>query len=99
MRRREGIGVDDQLISPGERVKLIRDPSQDAEDAFGRLLRYVEFNGRDVGRKQIHRGWAQVFVFKTPFDRVRSYRRQRDGAKQKDRGAWGLCGGDFHLPL
>lgn len=88
-----------KLLDPGDRVKLIRDPSQDGRDAFDRLLRYVEIGGRDVGRKQIRRGWAQVYVFETPFERVRSYRRQRDGARQHDRGAWRRCDGDFHQPL
>ena len=88
-----------QLLAPGDRVKLIRDRSQDAIDAYDRLLRYVEIGGRDVGRKQIRRGWAQVYVFERPFERVRSYRRQRDSAKKRGRGAWDRCDGDFHQPL
>ena len=45
------------LLSRGTRITLIRDRSQDNRDAFGRLLRYVERRGRDVGKRQIARGW------------------------------------------
>lgn len=87
------------LLQPGDRVKLIRDRTQDAVDAYGRLLRYVEFNGRDVGRVQVRRGWAKVYVFETPFLRVRGYRSKRNSARSADRGVWGKCGGDFHQSL
>lgn len=87
------------LLDPGNRVKLIRDPSQDRRDRYGRLLRYVERRSHDVGRKQLSRGWAQVYVFDKPFKRVRSYRRHRDRARRHDRGVWKRCDGDFHRPI
>ena len=84
------------MLSPGDRVRLIRDRSQDNRDAYRRLLRYVIKNGRDVGRKQIHRGWAEVYVFERPFRRVGSYRRQEHKAEKHDRGVWHRCDGHFH---
>ena len=84
------------MLSPGDRVRLIRDRSQDNKDAYRRLLRYVTKNGRDVGRKQIHRGWAEVYVFERPFKRVGSYRRQEQKAEKHDRGVWNRCDGHFH---
>jgi endonuclease YncB( thermonuclease family) len=87
------------LHKPGDRVGLIRDRSQDNRDRYGRLLRYVEQNGRDVGHAQLRRGWASVYVFERPFARVHSYRRARDRARHADRGVWKRCGGDFHEPL
>jgi endonuclease YncB( thermonuclease family) len=59
----------------GNRVKLIRDRSQDNHDAYDRLLRYVERSGRDIGRKQVRKGWAKPYVFESPFRRLGSYRR------------------------
>jgi endonuclease YncB( thermonuclease family) len=72
---------------------------KDNRDRFGRLLRYVERNDRDVGGKQIALGWAEVFVFERPFKRVGKYRRAEDKARAGSRGVWDLCGGDFHEPL
>ena len=88
-----------RMLSVGNRVRLIRDRSQDNRDAYGRLLRYVERKGDDVGRKQIRSGWAKPYVFESPFQRLGSYRRARDRARSNDRGVWQRCDGDFHLPL
>ena len=88
-----------RLLSRGDRVRLIRDRSQDNRDVYDRLLRYVERSGRDVGRKQLNRGLAEVYVFDSPFARVGSYRRQRNAARAADRGSWRSCGGNFHEPL
>ena len=78
------------------KVKLVRDRSQDNRDIYDRLLRYVEKGGRDIGRKQVGRGWAKVYVFDTPFARVGTYRRARNSARSHDRGVWNACGGHFH---
>jgi endonuclease YncB( thermonuclease family) len=88
-----------RLLDRGDGVTLIRDRSQDNRDRYGRLLRYVERGGTDVGKKQIGRGWADVYVFERPFKRVGRYRKARDKAKARSRGVWDLCGGDFHKPL
>jgi endonuclease YncB( thermonuclease family) len=63
------------------------------------LLRYVERGKKDVGRAQIARGWAEVFVFEDPFKRVRAYRKAEGSAEDAAAGMWGMCGGDFHKPL
>jgi endonuclease YncB( thermonuclease family) len=88
-----------RMLQIGDRVRLIRDRSQDNRDRYGRLLRYVERRGDDVGRKQIRLGWAEVYVFETPFARVLSYRAAEGRADQAARGVWRECGGDFHDPL
>ncbi len=89
-----------RLAPVGLRVKLVSDPSQDAFDRYGRLLAYVvrRGDGRDLGRTQIARGWAKVYVFERPFRRVHSYRRAAHRARRASRGVWGRCGGDFHHP-
>lgn len=88
-----------RLLQPGDRVRLIRDRSQDNRDRYGRLLRYVQRGHRDVGRAQVRKGWATVYVYETPFIRVRSYRRAQQDARDGHRGVWRRCGGDFHQPL
>ena len=89
-----------RLAPVGLRVRLITDPSQDAFDRYGRLLAYVvrHRDGRDLGRTQLARGWAKVYVFERPFRRVHSYRRAAHRARRDGRGVWGRCGGDFHHP-
>jgi micrococcal nuclease len=89
----------ERMLEPGVRVRLIRDRTQDNRDAYDRLLRYVEVRGRDVGRVQLRRGRAAVYVFEDPFTRVESYRRAERRAEAADAGVWADRGGDFHLPM
>ena len=88
-----------KLLHPGDKVVLRSDPSQALRDQYGRLLRYVSRHGKDIGKAQVQRGWAKVYVFDDPFQRVASYRDAQHGAMRKDRGAWDLCDGHFHQPL
>lgn len=88
-------------VSPGQRLRLIRDPSQASVDQYGRLLRYVELwrNSRDLGRAQIQAGWAKVYIFESKFKRLREYRLAAKQARKRERGVWLFCGGAFHLAL
>ena len=85
-----------RMLDPGDRVKLLRDRSQDNRDRYGRLLRYVKRKGRDVGKRQVRKGWAKPYVYEYPFKRLRSYRKAKNKAKAAKRGVWGKCGDDFH---
>ncbi len=81
-----------ELAPVGSTVTLISDPSQDDRDRYGRLLRYVERKGKDVGRAQVNRGQAKVYVYDhTPFRRTAGYRHVQRGARQHHRGSWGTC--------
>jgi endonuclease YncB( thermonuclease family) len=82
-----------RMVKPGDRVKLIRDRSQDNRDTYDRLLRYVELDGHDLGRAQVSKGWARVYVFDQPYRRLDDYDRAEDRASKQDRGVWGECGG------
>ena len=76
------------------RVELVSDPSQDRKDQYGRLLRYVTklSTGQDVNRRIVGKGWARLFVWRDdPFNRLKSYRKALDAAKDADRGIWGMC--------
>ena len=84
------------MVDRSDPLQLTRDRSQDNRDRYGRLLRYVTLRGRDLGRRQIRKGWAKPYVYETPFARLRSYRRAKLKAKRHDRGVWRRCGGDFH---
>lgn len=80
-----------QLAPVGSTVSLISDPSQDDRDRYGRLLRYVERKGKDVGRAQVNLGAAKVYVFDRPFRRTSGYRRVQRDARRDGRGSWRHC--------
>jgi micrococcal nuclease len=81
----------------GRAVTLVRDPSQDAVDRYGRVLAYVDLAGQDVGRTLVAQGWADVYVFQGhPGVRIAAYRRAGRQARSARRGVYGLCDGDFH---
>jgi endonuclease YncB( thermonuclease family) len=85
-----------RMLDSGDSVRLVRDRSQDRRDRYGRLLRYVQRRGRDVGKRQVRKGWGKPYVYERPFKRLRSYRKAKRKAKRANRGVWGRCGGDFH---
>jgi endonuclease YncB( thermonuclease family) len=81
-----------RLTPRGTRVVLVSDPTQDKVDRYGRLLRYVMKNGRDMNRAQVNRGWATVYVYdNNPFKRVEGFRKSQRAAKADPRGIWKLC--------
>jgi micrococcal nuclease len=86
-----------RLAPAGSRVLLKTDPSQATRDRYRRLLAYVRRNGKDLGRTQIDRGQANVYVYGgQPFARAAAYVRSLLAARAAGRGVWSGCGGDFH---
>jgi endonuclease YncB( thermonuclease family) len=88
-------------LADGQRVTLVTDPSQDRKDRYGRLLRYVvrRNNHKDLGKVQIRRGWAHVYVYAHySFRRIKAYKRAQRLARSAGVGFWKLCGGNFHAP-
>lgn len=81
-----------ELAPVGSTVRLISDPSQADRDRYGRLLRYVERKGKDVGRAQVNLGQAKVYVYNhQPFRRTSNYQRVQRNARQNARGSWNTC--------
>jgi endonuclease YncB( thermonuclease family) len=86
----------EQLVL-GRNVTLVSDPTQGAIDDFGRSLFYVDRDDAlDVGQEMIRAGWAEVFVFDSPFERLSPYRNAELDAEESGDGVWTSCGGDFH---
>ncbi len=81
------------------RVKLITDPGQERRDRYGRLLAYVSRNGRLAQTAILARGLAKVYAPDGRFTRIKPFIRAQSRARAAGRGVWGLCGGNFHLPL
>ena len=59
-------------------VVLRGDRTQDTRDRYGRLLAYVWLpGGRDLGYQLLAGGFAKVYVFRDPFQRLAAYRSAR----------------------
>lgn len=81
-----------RMLPVGTRVLMVSDPTQATVDRYDRLLRYVHKRKLDVGRRQVWKGHAKVYVYNNkPFQRTRLYNRVQAEAKRADRGIWGNC--------
>ena len=81
-----------RLAAPGTHVTLERDPALDATDKYGRLLRYLAVDGRDVGLALVADGAAEPYFFRN--DRGRHADELLAAAKRaraSRRGWWGAC--------
>jgi endonuclease YncB( thermonuclease family) len=95
----DGDGLLDDEGGDGRRVILRTDPTQDTRDRYGRLLAYVTtYADVDLGAAQLSAGWAKVYVFERSFQRLARDRTASQRAKENRRGAWAMCGGNFHKP-
>ena len=85
-------------LADGNQVTLVSDPTQDRVDRYGRLLDYVFRGSEDLGKMQLRRGWAEVYVYQhNPFEKVRPFKDAEHRAENAGRGVWEECG-DFHTP-
>jgi micrococcal nuclease len=80
-----------ERIASGRRVSVHTDPTQDRYDRYGRLLAYLEADGMDLGEAVLRSGWARVYVYDQPFQRLASYRQAAHAARGGDRGIWDSC--------
>ena len=86
-------------LADGRRVTLVSDPTQDRIDRYGRLLDYVFRGSQDLGKIQLRRGWADVYVYQPQSLREGpAIPHAEHRAENADRGVWKDCGGDFHTP-
>ena len=86
-------------LADGRHVTLVSDPTQDRVDQYGRLLDYVFRGHENLGKVQLRRGWAEVYVYQhNPFEKVHPFKHAEHRAENADRGVWKDCGGNFHTP-
>lgn len=81
-----------ELAPAGSSVRLERDPSLDDRDRFGRLLRYVHVDGRNLNALLVERGAAAPYFYRGErgrhADELDARARAARGAR---RGLWGAC--------
>ncbi|MDA0375989.1 MAG: thermonuclease family protein [bacterium] len=70
-------------------VERIPEPT-DNRDKYGRLLRYIELSGEDIGLQMLKEGFAENYPW-FPHPRIEEYKEAEDEAKKEGRGLWGEC--------
>ena len=81
-------------------VVLRGDRTQATRDRYGRLLAYVWIpGGRDLGYQLVAGGFAKVYVYGNPFQRLSAYRNAESRAKSIRTGSWKACGATTIRPV
>jgi endonuclease YncB( thermonuclease family) len=94
----DGDGLFDKHGGTGRAVWVRTDPSQDTYDRYQRLLAYVTTRSRpkNLALEQIRAGLGKAYVYERRFAQYSRFKSSERTARQRDRGVWGDCGGDFH---
>lgn len=81
-----------ELAPKGTQVRLERDPELDDADTYGRLLRYVLVDGRNVNVELVKRGAVSPYYFRNERGRYADELDDAvDEARGADRGLWAAC--------
>ena len=78
-------------VLDGEEIALEKNPAEE-RDKYGRLLRYVEIDGVDIGASMIEEGFAYSYK-QYPHPRLEEYNELEQEAREENRGLWGSCNG------
>lgn len=71
-------------------VTLTAKPDEDKDD-YGRLLRYVALDGKDVGSMMLGEGYAQSLCKKFPHPKCDLYEQLQQKAMSMHLGRWAAC--------
>ncbi len=83
----------------GQKVELEIDKTQSNRDKYGRLLRFVKLDGKDVGLQMIQEGYAYESLFSSvPHKYYAQYVEAQKSAQSNKVGLWadGVCGDKLH---
>ena len=85
-------------LAMSKQVVLRGDATQDTRDRYGRLLAYVWLpGGKDLGYQLIAGGFAKVYVYRSPFERLSAYGTLGRG-KSATAGQWKACAAPVPVP-
>jgi micrococcal nuclease len=81
-----------RLLPVGAVVTLEADAQLDRTDAYGRLLRYVRYGGRNLNLELVRRGAATVWLYRGERGRYATQLlAAARSARAAKRGLWGAC--------
>ena len=98
---RQASDLTKQLLPPGTRVRLTREPATDAVDRYGRLLRYVVRveDGLNVNVQLVRAGAAAPYFYDGRRGRyAHLLERLTRRARARHLGLWGACPGTPYAP-
>ncbi len=75
----------------GKSVMLETKPDEDTDD-YGRFLRYVMLDGKDIGAEMLEEGYAKSLCAAFPHPKCAEYDALEQTARNSKRGRWGVCG-------
>lgn len=76
----------------GQAVTLTSDPSQDDQDRYGRLLRYVSLeDGTAVNAALIEHGYGREYTYRTAYAEQLHHRELEAAARAAGAGLWAAC--------
>lgn len=78
-------------LPAGTLVLLVGDDTQAGRDRFGRLLRYVDHQGRDIAQQLLLVGAARPSPGLNRLSRAGAYTRVAAEAQHRLQGMWGAC--------
>ncbi len=72
-------------------VRLEADSTQENEDRYGRLLRYVFLqNGINFNLQLIQEGYAHEYTYKVPYKYQKEFKSTEENARKNQVGLWGV---------
>ena len=80
-----------KTILNGQWVAVETDSKTNDRDKYGRLLRYVLLDGRDLGHEMVSKGYAKEYTYDVAYDKQAQYRSAQSEAKNNKAGMWGVC--------
>jgi len=72
----------------GKKVVLENDPTQQDKDTYGRSLRYVFLDGKNINQKIIEEGYGFEYTYKVPYKFQKEFKKSEDEAKAGSKGLW-----------
>ncbi len=72
----------------GRQVNLVYDSEAGDRGYYGRLLRYIEVDGRDFTLHLVEEGYAEVYNGRSDFGRKVHYMKAELDAREESRGLW-----------
>jgi endonuclease YncB( thermonuclease family) len=80
-----------ELLIESKFVELSVDYTQADKDRYGRLLRYVNLENRDINQYMVENGFAYEYTYDNAYLHQFKYRQAEQSAESVNKGLWKIC--------